>query len=162
MGWLIGWDSRAELVAHLRADAGETKILAERSTSYGRRLWWACETKTGERFIMLMLISGSRAPQSWGYKDIDESMGPVEVDCPLDLLDLTGEPKGDHQGAQWARDWRKRVRAYHARRGQTFATGERVIVGGGEYQVMERRGRHYIVVRDGQRFRTLPEQMVRT
>ncbi len=168
MGWLVGWQTRAALVEHLRRGnepregwAG-LKILAERSTMYGRHLWWACENPTtGERFVMLILIRGSARSEeaSWGYKDVDESMGPCEVDCPLDLFELVPEPAGAHQGAKWAREWRLRVRAYHMRRGQVFAPGARVTIHGKQYCVVDRRKRSYIVEREGRRFKASPESM---
>lgn len=60
-----------------------------------------------ERFIALDLLECRGG--CWGYKDIDESMGPCEVNCPLSYLNLAG---GDPEG--YAKEWRERVRAFHA------------------------------------------------
>lgn len=39
------------------------------------------------RFIAIYLLSGSRNPdEGWGYKSMDESMGPAVTDCPERLL----------------------------------------------------------------------------
>jgi hypothetical protein len=162
MGWLVGWHSRAALVEHLRQDY-RGKILAERSTQYGRHLWWACEGSGGERFVILFLICGSARSEepSWGYKDIEETMGPVELDCPLDLFDLVPEPTGDDQSAKWAREWRERVRAFHARGAEVFAPGDRVQVSGSEYTVVGPYKRSYLVERNGRRFRASPRTMQR-
>lgn len=59
---------------------------------------------------------------SWGYKDMEETMGPGEVSCPLGYLEMVPEPKcdadcpKDGHGHVWAREWRARVREYHAAR----------------------------------------------
>lgn len=50
--------------------------------------------------VFLTEISGG-----WGYKDIDETMGPVESHAPAAILDLLS-PTTD----QWALDWRERCR----------------------------------------------------
>ena len=60
---------------------------------------------------------------SWGYKDMEETMGPNEVSCPLGYLAMVPERTcaadcancaAGHCSRKWARDWRTRVRAYHA------------------------------------------------
>ena len=50
--------------------------------------------------VFLTQISGG-----WGYKDIDETMGPVESHAPAAILDILS-PTTD----QWALDWRERCR----------------------------------------------------
>lgn len=42
----------------------------------------------------------------WGYKDLCESMGPCEVNCPLSYLDMV--PVADAE-------WRERVRKFHVK-----------------------------------------------
>lgn len=122
MGWLYssGWGTANAVRDHLRdqlRQAGYT-ILDDASTKYGR-VYYALIEKPAlpdkpesavTPTIFVALINGGRG-SDWGYKDMDESMGPVEVDCPLRLIDKAGPPPND-----WARDWREKVRAYHARR----------------------------------------------
>ena len=55
---------------------------------------------------------------TFGYKDMDETVGPCEIDCPLHILnmltpedELYGEGKGEY-----ARKWRASVREYWERR----------------------------------------------
>lgn len=50
--------------------------------------------------VFLTEISGG-----WGYKDIDETMGPVESHALAAILDLLSPTKD-----QWALDWRERCR----------------------------------------------------
>lgn len=42
---------------------------------------------------------------NFGYKDMDESMGPVYYNCPARILDLLTEPVNET-----AREWRQRCR----------------------------------------------------
>ena len=57
--------------------------------------------------ILVYLLSRTR--HEFGYKAMDETVGPNEVSCPLYLLDLVPVPAGEY-----AAPWRGRVRAYHA------------------------------------------------
>lgn len=47
----------------------------------------------------------------FGYKDMDESMGPCERQCPTAILDLLTETD-----SQWANEWRADCRKYAALR----------------------------------------------
>jgi hypothetical protein len=140
MGWTYssGWPSPFELKRDQRAQMTECDILGEASTAYGRRWWLALQSKkTGEKFILLMLLD--RQPgYGWGYKDIEESMGPVEYDCPVKLLDLVGElPSVEHclvtradgtqyDPFQYARPWRAEVRRQAALRKTPVKCGDKV------------------------------------
>lgn len=123
MGWLSGWNSKRELIAHLRDnfsnDGCSHRIL--RDSVVGRNFWFVAEHKTnGERSIVLCLLSGkfkSERCGPWGYKDMGESSHPYYYDCPLGLLDLAPVA---------CQEWRDGVRAYHRAKKRTFAVGERV------------------------------------
>lgn len=81
-----------------------------------------------ERWIEVTLMACHKYPDygaSWGYKDLEESMGPCEVSCPLGYLDMVPERtckpdcegcKKDSCSGMWARNWRAKVREYHATR----------------------------------------------
>jgi hypothetical protein len=56
-------------------------------------------------FIGCYLLKGGRGEA--GYKPMDESMGPRYCSCPLAYLDMVPEAN---------REWREKVRAYHAER----------------------------------------------
>jgi hypothetical protein len=43
----------------------------------------------------------------WGYKDMDESMGPTDASCPMSYLNMVPDPGG------YATAWRERVKAHH-------------------------------------------------
>ncbi len=62
------------------------------------------------RWVLLCLMAYSSRDQGWGYKDIDDAMGPLEVGCPQSYIDACTEPSNDY-----AREWRKKVTEYNAR-----------------------------------------------
>ena len=67
---------------------------------------WCRKSKTGENF---------------GYKDMEESMGPYEDDCPGSILDLLSPTDNEY-----AQEWRQRCRARLARRARKLEHGDRV------------------------------------
>jgi hypothetical protein len=158
MGWSTGWDSRKELVKELLADNEMVHVIKHASTNYGRNLWAVMEQNaTGKRFIMLFLLQSYKG--DWGYKPVDESMGPVEVDCPLSLLDLAGDPEG-----QYAIEWRAKVRRYHARASARHKIGDVVKVYGEEYKIVRKIKRSWVGERlsDGRPFRLPTKKIVAT
>lgn len=112
MGWLFGWSSRKDLVEHLtEKHGGNYKTI--KSCSVGNNLWCVHEftdQHSPRRFICLYLIKGPAFGRvdrhGWGYKDVDESMGPSEIGCPASYLDLA-QPEPTEG---YAVEWRKRVR----------------------------------------------------
>jgi hypothetical protein len=62
------------------------------------------------RFIVVFLTSRKGEPgYDFAYKDITETMGPVEKDCPERLLQLASPFRDSYQGH--ARAWREACRA---------------------------------------------------
>jgi len=169
MGWAFGWDTREQLVNHLLNDSNHD-LIASKSTCYGRRLWavfrptWEGRN-SDEPFICLFLLEDGGRRDGWGYKDVTESMGPCEYDCPLDLLDLAPPPKGG-LAEEWAARWRQKVREYHAARCRKYTVGDRVTIYGKTYQVTGKVRRSYLVRRmhgdgstSGPQYRTTAAKM---
>src|SRR3546814_19605923 len=77
--------------------------------------------KGGEIFAIVCLVRWNpRAKDGYifGYKDMDETMGPCEADCPARILDLlTPTDK------EYAREWRARCCANLARRARQLEIG---------------------------------------
>lgn len=58
---------------------------------------------------------------NFGYKDVDESMGPCDHDCPVAWLDRLSAPVNDY-----SREWREKVREFAARsQDRKLAVGDR-------------------------------------
>ena len=55
--------------------------------------------------------------REWGYKDMEESSGPVYYSCPLSYLEMAPVV---NEG------WRREVREYHARRNIKLTIGQRI------------------------------------
>lgn len=120
MGWLFGWKTRKELVEHLINGNGLKTI---KHTSIGTNLWAVQEGKgqDGETIVsaVLYLIQGPAFgknkddPNAWGYKDVDETMGPCRIDFPASWLSLLSPIQ-----SPYALEWRAAVKA----RGDKIAT----------------------------------------
>jgi hypothetical protein len=120
--------------------------------AYGHRYYAAATGKSGKTAVLVFLLNGgTRGGDGWGYKDIDEFMGPTDVDCPLSVLDAADPVEafaGDYRedgGLKSARDWRARVRAYHAARATARSVakaakpGDKIwLKGGGDPYVVTR------------------------
>jgi hypothetical protein len=164
MGWLFPYSTRtrADLVAHLRRPEryGDSNELLH-SSVVGNNHWYLCRHKeTGRVWIGLdRMQGGARREPGWGYKDMDESMGPVEVNCPLSFLSQASEPEG------YAVEWRERVRAHHAAKKARPKAAPGAVVEYGEhrYRLREPAGAHkgwYVDrVEDGMRFRMRAKQL---
>lgn len=117
MGWLFSarWLERKDLIKHLTEDNG---IKTLKHCLVGNNLWCLHEIESLRepgytRFICLYKMQGPAACSKgytgmdkdwWGYKDVCETMGPVELSCPASYLDLCTAPESNY-----AYEWRQRV-----------------------------------------------------
>lgn len=111
MGWLFGHSTKKELVDHLLSQGGPNIELVDHSL-VGNNLWllYKLKDKPDERVIVLCLLGAARGHPDycrWGYKDIDESMGPYETGCPERLLAQSTDMSEN------AVAWRAKCRATH-------------------------------------------------
>lgn len=113
MGWLFSCDrnfGKQDQIAKFREPgywSNGVKLLADRVV--GNHYWAAIELASGRKLVFLALLQSGGKNMGWGYKDMDESMGPCYFDCPLSLLAMTDEPTEGYAVA-----WRAKVRAHHA------------------------------------------------
>lgn len=77
-----------------------------------------------ERWIEIDLLQYYKSEGSWGYKDMCESMGPYAHSIPLSYLEMAPEADGEY-----AKEWRKRVRAYHQQRKELVAKKKLLKIG---------------------------------
>ena len=114
MGWAFPYTwNRKDLIKHcLRSwkhPGGSSGPVAH--CTRGNVLWVVWETYTQvtghfERVILCILMQRS-GDGMWGYKDMEESMGPFYYTCPLKYLRGT---------RVFSQTWRDSVRKYHANR----------------------------------------------
>lgn len=94
MGWLHCAASREDLVNRLLDPAliPQHLILLDHSLR-GNRLWVLYQSRSNPdyRFIVLHQLRGTGDPGGWrwGYRSVDEAMGPTAYDCPKRLLDAS-------------------------------------------------------------------------
>ncbi len=74
------------------------------------------DKQTGERMVwaaafMIRFVPRARDGYTFGYKDMDETCGPNIHRCTIKILDLL-KPTGN----EYANQWRRNCRSYHARR----------------------------------------------
>lgn len=160
MGWMVGWKSKQALVDHLIDQCGTGGMALLDKAVVGGAMY-ALIAKGDERFIAVFLIKGYREKggTEWGYKDMDESMGPCEETCPERLLAQSTVMDG------YAPEWRARCRAARAKKaggtklaeslkpGDEFLWGEARVKFAG---IMVRRGRRILTgisARDGKLYR---------
>ena len=154
MGWTFPYatETREELVEYLRRPTryGENNTLLK-SSVVGNNHWYLVKNHaSGLTVIGLDLMQGGpRSDPGWGYKDLDESAGPNEVNCPITYLKLASAPTG------YAIEWRKKVLEHHAQKAAKaeLAVGSVVEYGGSKYRLLHKeaqRGRGWSVRRLGE------------
>lgn len=167
MGWTYTHKPKGEDIKQFFIDHGvlswsadsafEYKVL-ESATVALKTFYAAIERTnkaTGERQVWAAVILINYANQdrhNFGYKDMDESCGPNETDCPARILDLLTPTD-----SQYANDWRARCRATIAKRqdAQKLCAGMLVRSHGKQYKIIEKIGARGFVVTDetGTRYR---------
>lgn len=127
MGWTFSTrpTTKQQFVKSLLADYANSSQQILDSSLRGSQLWVLARSGNKPPFICLFLLRCQDG--CWGYKDMDESMGPYYYNCPVTFLDRAPEPQGsnlDHQGS--GRSWRSFVREAHAYQRQRKSNKPRV------------------------------------
>jgi hypothetical protein len=128
MGWTFTFlASRKSIIEECTKDWGNTN---EDGTSFeskclrhctrGNVLWAVWEQRTigpdgvkEDRFISCHLLQNG-GEDGWGYKPMEECMGPYYYTCPLAYLEMVPVA---------CEEWREGVRAYHAKRSRKIEKG---------------------------------------
>lgn len=137
MGWSFEMfeRSRKDFIESLTGDrhfSEDYKALEYRVV--GNHVWQLVRQVSANRvFICLDLIAKERGG-GWGYKGLSEDMGPYHYDCPLALLDKASEPINES-----AREWRIKVREFHAKKSckRKPVAGLIVKSGNSQYELIE-------------------------
>lgn len=161
MGWLCEWsgefhkpngavDRRRCLdkkFTWTSTDAeGNTKELKVLKSAMVGRVYYAAvaEERNGERkavsaVICLTCGKSRRDGTEWGFKDMDETMGPFYHDCPAAILDLLTPTD-----SAFAIDWRRRCREKLARKAKERKSGPAPLYAPSGVDIIVR-GRSWIV-----------------
>lgn len=109
MGWTYStqWPTRKAVIDHLLEPWMDgTRAIAHAAKRFARTLYVVWEKPDGTRFIGVYLVNADKqGGPTGGYKDMSESMGPTESECPVEFFDLVEDPGHD------ATAWRARCRA---------------------------------------------------
>lgn len=119
MGWTFyhrpaGQTDRQHFESELGLAKRDLKIL-ESATKNGT-FYAAVQDPDGSVWALVILIQRVRGEYNFGYKDMDETVGPAVHDCPAKVLDLLTPTD-----SQWANEWRVKCRATLARNAQVKA-----------------------------------------
>ncbi len=121
MGWLYmrslkGYETPTEYLDNQFTYEGEERSYRVlRSALVKMRRYYAAveyvDADSGSRsiFAVVCLVNCNRRARDgyiFGYRDMDEMMGPGEYDCPGAILDLLTPTD-----SEWAKDWRQKCRA---------------------------------------------------
>ena len=112
MGWTYPYhtEKKSDLINQIMRDLTweneKFKTYPVKKCVRGNVLWVLAESKsklddTSEKFILCYVMEKYN---TWGYKDMDESMHPYYYSCPLSYLELAPEKN---------REWRNGVRSHH-------------------------------------------------
>ena len=160
MGWLYmtsldGFKTPTEYLDHqFTFDREERSYRVLRSSLMQMRRYYAAvervEKVSGQRSVsaVVCLVNYNTRDKEgyiFGYKDMDESMGPCDHDCPAAILDLLTPTD-----SEWANAWRQKCRARLAkarpRAGQTLVLAQPLTFTDGavhaRFQVVERIARN--------------------
>jgi len=119
MGWYYTLGAtRKDIIAEItaeqsRPDGGHFKTI--RKCTAGNVLWALHESKVGDdtqTWIGCYLLTNGGNHEGWGYKPMEEAMGPFYYTCPLIYLELA--PVANQE-------WRDGVREYWDHRKQRAA-----------------------------------------
>jgi len=107
MGTVSGFYSRKDVVDTIVIQYSNDifTVIGKKVTNFGRHLWMVIQPKDGPSFVCLFKLTSYL--NDWGYKAIDESMGPYYHDCPVSLLDQADQPT-----TEYATGWRNKVYEY--------------------------------------------------
>ncbi len=179
MGWLFGHYERRPLIEHLVNGNGLKTI---RHCLVGNNLWCVheheeqhaplvrftatgervTETSTTHRWACLYLLRGSPKVKNdcynWGYKDVDETMGPNEISFPYTWLGLLTPIASEYANA-----WRARVKE-RGEKSRRMVIGSKWKGYGHAFEIRERRGPSSFLVVDetGMSWRVTTRQLLTT
>lgn len=93
-----------------------------KSAMVGSTYYAAVKNHKGEVWAAVFLTCGRTRHDgtAWGYKDMEETMGPNEDKCPASILALLSPTEN-----KWANDWRERCRNNIAKAAEARKNGSK-------------------------------------
>lgn len=173
MGWSFTYGSpqpsiKAEIDKLHTWESDGVKVEVIKSTMVGSTYYAAVrrthadgKTDTTASVCLTKRIN-NKSFHEWGYKGMDETMGPSESRCPVSILKLLDPPPNE-----FSRQWRERCREYAAQPKREYKAGTLISQGEDHTYRLERphswRTRTWVVshTKTGQEYRMSLNQMAR-
>jgi hypothetical protein len=138
MGWLFQNDKLRHqtpveyITREFTHDNGTTAATVISAAAVGSTIYAAIrnhDKTTGKSYVFCaVILFKNNERDGFGYKDMDESMGPCEVDCPDRIMRLLS-PIEEIPNPGYAADWRKSVVAAKAKKAETRSKISKLAVG---------------------------------
>lgn len=161
MGWLFTHGAtRRDIIDDLTRDQSKDGRVFRtlRKCLRGNTMYALHESgPEGETQKWLCVYMLQRDTIGWGYKDVDESMGPCHYDCPTSYIDEADEPPNEY-ARQWREECRKRAAARASRKPKTGESWR--LSNGRTYRIVSLRPLGGVDVETGRRYR-VPRKMLR-
>jgi hypothetical protein len=130
MGWITyhrpaGQTDREHFTAEL-INPNEREIL---DCATVKNVFYAAvqDKKDGQVWALVVLIQRTRGYQNFGYKDMDETVGPCYYDCPARILDLLTDTESEY-AKQWRESCRKTIAAKAEARSSTVKVTDGTVI----------------------------------
>lgn len=112
MGWTYTYRRTGETNTEFFSKmwAGSTAELLD-TAQVGFTVYGALRLADGRVRALVILTRWVQDVYNFGYKDMDETMGPCDVACPERIFALLTPL--DETESKWAHEWRENVRKHH-------------------------------------------------
>lgn len=111
MGWTYTYRPKGETNTEFFGKMWEKSKVLD-TAQVGFTVYGALRLPDGRvRALVILTRWVPNDPYNFGYKDMDESMGPCDVACPERIFALLTPL--DKTDSKWAHEWRAKVREYH-------------------------------------------------
>jgi|SRR5699024_8932659 len=163
MGWTFTYDKTRAEVFDAILHGFNDGCTVRKYRLVGNHLWIILDTPR-HPLIWLTLLEAGGPGSGYGYKHMDETMGPCYYDCPESFLDEVPAPSG-----RWVTGWRAEVRKYHQKRrersrmaiGQTWEVASGYQLAGSECRLLGKAKRGWLGVIAGTQYRVMPRMLAR-
>ena len=144
-------DVIAEVEEELNCENEKGKWTVLKSAKYGSTVYSAVEylnKETNEKKVFATVFLTSTRNGEFAYKDMDETCGPYQYDCPESILKLLTPTE-----SKWANEWRAKCREYRkkAKELKALPMGSKIIIkeDNDEDVILEKR---YSMQKNGERW----------
>jgi len=120
MGWTVPYNTptKAALVELLLSNLKQAGNIVLAHKLMSKHVWMVVQLgeraydpqDIGKKFITCYLMTTDG--RNWGYKEVDETSGSLDYDCPLSFLRMAE----DFAHVDYSPAWRKAVREAHAKK----------------------------------------------